>query len=100
MLSRRLQELRFENHLTQEQVAAKLNITTGAYGHYESKRSIPSIETVIKLAEIFNCSTDYILGRSKIKKPSQIEYFDDLPTDAKNEINQFITYIKNKYSKK
>lgn len=100
MLGRRLQELRFEKDLTQEQVARKLKITPGAYGHYEVERSLPDINMLSKLADFYSCSTDYILGRSKIKKPSTIESFDNLPIEAKNEINQFIDFIKNKYNKK
>jgi transcriptional regulator with XRE-family HTH domain len=100
MLGRRLQELRFEKRLTQEDVAKRINITPGAYGHYESERSAPSNEMLSKLADVFDCSVDYLLGRTKIKKPSSIESYDDLPEDARNEINSFINYTKNKYSKK
>jgi transcriptional regulator with XRE-family HTH domain len=99
-IGRRLKVLRFESGLSREQIALKLNISASAYGHYESERNFPSIEILVKLSELFDCSIDYLLGRTKIRKPSKVENFEDLPQEAVIEINNYINYIKNKYSKK
>ena len=54
--------------LYQSDIAEKLKITRQQYGLYETgKRTIP-IDILINLADYYNTSTDYILGRTNIKK--------------------------------
>lgn len=50
-------------NLTQKDIAVKLNLTREAYTMYETGRSIPPTEVIIKLADMYNVSTDYLLGR-------------------------------------
>ena len=57
----KLKILRKENNLTQEELAKYLNITRTAYSYYENGTFEPSINTLIKLSKIFNCSVDYII---------------------------------------
>ena len=57
----RLKLLREERDLKQSDIAKVLNITYAAYSYYENeKRDIPT-STLIKLAEFFGVSTDYLL---------------------------------------
>lgn len=44
-----------------------LEITRSAYGLYEQKLNYPSVDKLIKLADFFDVSTDYLLGRSNSK---------------------------------
>ncbi len=60
----RLLELRKELKLTQTDIANKLFITQNGYASYENGRTEPNIETLIKLADIFNVSVDYLIGRT------------------------------------
>src|SRR5690606_25588819 len=53
----------------QHEVANYLGITRPAYTAYESGARQPDLETVKKLAEYFNCSTDYLLGKSDDPRP-------------------------------
>ena len=65
----RLKDLREDNDISQNKISRKLNITQAAYSYYESgKRNIPN-EILIKLAKIYNTSTDYILGITNNKTP-------------------------------
>jgi transcriptional regulator with XRE-family HTH domain len=59
----RLKKLRLDHKLTQQDVADKLGITRQAYGYYENENSKrePDHATTIKLAEIFEVSTDFLL---------------------------------------
>ncbi len=68
MYLKKLKDLRIDNDLYQKEVASMLNITRQQYGLYESgKRDIP-IDLLIKLANFYNVSTDYILNRTKKKE--------------------------------
>lgn len=69
MYIKKLKDLREDNDLLQKQVAITLNITRQQYGLYENGlREIP-IEKLNILADFYNTSTDYILGRTNEKKP-------------------------------
>ena len=64
----RIKELREDSDLTQEDIALILSCSQRAYSHYEKgDRSIP-IESLIKLADYYKVSLDYIVGRSNNKK--------------------------------
>lgn len=63
----RIRDLREDNDLTQKEIAGKLNISQRAYSHYENgSRNIP-LNIIVKLADVYNCSVDYLLGRTNNK---------------------------------
>lgn len=66
-LSQRLRELRKQNGYTQNEIAELLNCTQVTYSNYETVRRCISIQSLIRLAEFYNVSTDYMLGISDIK---------------------------------
>lgn len=58
----RMNALRQDNDLSQEQIAKVLGVAQTTYSQYElGKRQIP-IDTLIKLCKFYNVSTDYMLG--------------------------------------
>ena len=58
----RLKDLREDNDLKQKEIAACLGIDQRVYSNYETgKREIP-VHLLLKLAEYYHTSTDYILG--------------------------------------
>jgi len=60
----RIKNLREDRDLTQSEMARLLNISQRAFSHYENgNRNIP-IEMLIKIADIYNVSLDYLVGRS------------------------------------
>ncbi len=68
MLSKILKELREARNLSQTDVAKVLNITRQAYNHYETGVRLPSLESLIMIADYFDVSTDYLLGRNSLDK--------------------------------
>ena len=61
---KRLRELREDHDKSQREIAALLNMPQSQYWRYEcGYRDIPS-DILIKLADYYNVSTDYILGRT------------------------------------
>ena len=61
--SRRLRDLREERGMTRAELAAKLNISVRLISYWECGKRECSFDTLLQLAEIFNTSTDYLLGR-------------------------------------
>lgn len=63
----RIKILREEFGFTQQDLADKLESSKSVIGLYESETRKPSLEILVKLSEIFNCSIDYILCKTDIK---------------------------------
>ena len=61
---KRLRELRIQKNLNQLDMANFLGCTTATYNRYEVGSREPDIQTIIKLADFFSVSTDYLLGRT------------------------------------
>ncbi|WP_423363405.1 LexA family protein [Mycoplasma sp. P36-A1] len=60
-----LKGLRKKSGLTQKELAKLLNISHQAYSKYENEVTEPNIETINILSEIFNVTTDFLLGKEK-----------------------------------
>ncbi len=71
----RLYGLREETNMKQKDLAALLNIKPSAISKYEKGNAQPAISTLIKIAEIFHVSMDYLLGLSSIKNPYSADKF-------------------------
>ena len=63
MLGENLKILRKNSKMSQAELAEKLGITQRIYSDYERNRCEPKLETLIKMAEVFNTSTDFLLVR-------------------------------------
>ena len=61
--SKRLKDLREDRDLTQESIAKVLKTTQSYYAQYENGKREPDISTLCKLAEYFNVTVDYLIGR-------------------------------------
>ncbi len=64
MFAQILRQLREDKGLTQEQLASVLGLSQQTIDHYEKKRVSPKIDTVQKIAQYFNVTVDYLLGRT------------------------------------
>lgn len=65
-----LKKLRQDYDFTQEDLAKKINTSRSNIANYENDKNMPSLDVLNKLSEIFNCSIDYLLGKSNIRTPS------------------------------
>ena len=64
MLNERIKELRLSHNLTQKQLADILSISILSMQRFEYGTRRPSLDTLILLANYFNVSLDYLVGRS------------------------------------
>ncbi len=62
-----LKELREAKGYSQSQLARKLNVSKSSISKYESNQSMPSVETLTRLALIYGVSLDYLVGVEKNK---------------------------------
>lgn len=65
MFRERVKELREDMALSQSMLGRKIGVKQSAVGMWESGRSMPEINTLIALADYFNVSVDYLLGRDE-----------------------------------
>lgn len=68
---KRIAELRKEKHLNQTGLGLKLNVSQKMISAYESGAHQPSIETLIRMSEIFNVSVDYMIENSDIRMKAE-----------------------------
>ena len=62
--SERIKELRLAHNLTMKEVADCMGMSLMAYAHYEYGDSQPSLDTLNKLCDVFEVSSDYLIGRT------------------------------------
>ncbi len=62
LLAENIRRLRRERSLTQEQLAEVLGVTTGAVYKWEAKLSIPELDLIVEMADLFDTSVDTLLG--------------------------------------
>ncbi|MDW0050392.1 helix-turn-helix transcriptional regulator [Clostridioides difficile] len=65
MFGERLKKLRIKFGLKQHELAEILNVSQSTIGMYENDQRTPPAESIVKLAEYFNVTTDYLLGHTK-----------------------------------
>lgn len=100
----RMKALRLEKGLSQQAVADCLGITQQAYANYERMARQADYETLKNLSDIFNCSIDYLLG--KTDNPASIDdqlanekfalfgEVHDLTDEEKQRVLDFIKFTK------
>jgi transcriptional regulator with XRE-family HTH domain len=103
-LGKRLRELRLEKGLNQIDVANILGIERSTYGKYETGDSSPDYEKLLKLADFYNVSTDYILGKTNIKDPIETiaahHDGDEWTEEELAEIEKFKEFVRMKRQQK
>ncbi|KHF27820.1 HTH-type transcriptional regulator ImmR [Anoxybacillus sp. BCO1] len=85
---KRLRILRKNRNLTQKDLADRFNVGESTIGMYERDEREPSFEFVKQLADFFNVTTDYLLGRTDDPNPPESKDNEELGTLAR--INQLI----------
>ena len=61
-----LAELRQDRHMTQDQLAKILYVSAGTISNYENNVHFPDVDRLAAMADYFNVTTDYLLGRCSV----------------------------------
>lgn len=67
-LAERMKELRKAKNLRQEDAAAELGLSMSAYCRYELGSREPNASVIVRMADYYDVSADYLLGRSDTRK--------------------------------
>ena len=86
----RIRQLRMKHGLTQEKVAALINIDRSFYGRIEAGQKGCSVDLFVQLSEIFHVSLDYlILGRHLTAMPESSDM-----VQLKEDINNLVAHLE------
>ncbi|MDO4200467.1 MAG: helix-turn-helix transcriptional regulator [Clostridia bacterium] len=93
MLGNNIKELRKSKRMTQRDLAEAMNVSQQTVGAWETERAIPGADTLSELADYFNVTTDYLLGRDGKEENSTdtkdlSEIMDSIMTYNGKELNQ------------
>lgn len=103
MDGKRLASLRKEKGMTQKDLADYLSISVNSVSLYERDMIQANDDIKIRIAQLFNCSMDYLMGLSDKRNEAAAEAmmffcYQDLPEDARTELETFLSKFQHKYS--
>lgn len=73
MIGQRIRDLRKQKRMSQTELAKSAGVSQTTVTAWETGKAEPSSSAVAKLADIFNVTTDYLLGRPELKKETDID---------------------------
>lgn len=92
MLNQRIRELRLAKNMSQVQLAEIIGVTKQSVSNWENDNILPSVDMVIKLAYVFDVSSDYLLGLDNSRSVD----VSDLSSEEIAHIQLIIDDIKNR----
>lgn len=98
--SRTFRTLRVDSNLSQQELAEQLGISKSTVSLYEHGKREPNLALLEQIADFFDISMDYLLGRTQKETCCQVPkiYFDtnEYTADELNQISQFAAFIRSK----
>ncbi|MBE5965827.1 MAG: helix-turn-helix transcriptional regulator [Lachnospiraceae bacterium] len=95
MVGKRIRELRIEKGITQNELSNYLGLTPKMISFYELEQRFPPQDILIKLADYFDVSVDYLLGRNDIKYSDQLlKEYSSLPYESQKKLKQYIQLLR------
>lgn len=90
-IGKNIKSIRLSQGKTQSQVAAEGGFQQGIYANWENDRYLPGAESLVKLADCFGCSVDYLLGRESEDGAIVIQQSDSLSDNEIKVLDMFRT---------
>lgn len=100
VFSERLKNLRKEKNISAEDLATELKINKSTISRYENGKTEPYLPIVLKIAQYFDVSLDWIAGISNIRESyitpnNLLKLYNSLSEEKKKEAFRYLTYLKN-----
>lgn len=104
-IGKRISQLRKRNSMTQPMLAEKMNVSRSTVASWENDRRTVGNDDLVKLANLFTVTTDYLLGHKvdlgNVPVAAHIDgEFDDLTEEERQEIMDYIEFKKAQYKKR
>ncbi|MED1302643.1 transcriptional regulator [[Bacillus thuringiensis] serovar konkukian] len=113
MIGEKIKELRKNSKITQEQLGNAIGVSKMAISYFEKGKKSPGRESLEKIADYFEVTTDYLLGRSEDPELNEEEdkavseegknilaIIESLPEDERKkaweQLEMYVTYMQNK----
>lgn len=91
MIGNILKQLRTENGLTIAKAAETFGVATRTYSSYELEEREPNLALLNKLADFYNVSTDYLLGRTEVREMNTLPKDEPTEEEVKDLENQIVS---------
>lgn len=92
----RIAELRKEKNMSQISLGMKLNVSQKMISAYENGKNEPSIDLLMRMADIFHASIDYIVGYSENRYPEYRISGNDYSSPSKKDITRIFGDLSDK----
>ena len=86
----RISKLREDKNITQKELASKLYVTDKTISSWESNRTEPSLEMIISLSEVLECSATYLLYGNNLKENIEMEIKVKLSKEDYDNLNEIM----------
>lgn len=83
--SEKIQALRKQRNISQEQLAESMNVTRQAVSKWETGESLPDIDNIVRLSEILDVSIDYLLKDTPISDTKEKERYEDVSDEEEDD---------------
>ena len=90
--NKRINELRIRSGMSQTELAQKLNVTRSSVNAWEMGISVPSVQNLLELSQIFHASVDYLIGTV----PNESVCLDNYSEEEKELIYSLLKYFDSK----
>ena len=102
-----LRKLREKKNMTQTRLSIEIEVSQEIISHYEIGESKPNIDNLIKIADFFHCSTDYLLNRTdnpamvndidknNAETSDLIYKYNSLSAENKKNFNKYLEFLIN-----
>jgi len=101
----RIRALREEANILQADLAKHLGVSQATLSNWERGEYQPDTETLKRIADYFDVSLDYLLGRSDVRRPGEVAAassgapYEDIPPEVLEKLESYKLYLLEEYRK-
>jgi transcriptional regulator with XRE-family HTH domain len=96
-LGQRIRKLRLDHHLTQSQLGQMLNLAESTISLYEANKRAPDYDILLRIANFFEVSLDYLMGLTDIPNVIRYHYSEAIPTVNDSNLSEISNLQNNNY---